>query len=120
MKDSEWFEALFTTIDRMDADSMVSFLTDDASFIYGSQPAVQGKEAVRNFISEFFGSLRGISHNLLRTWVVEDTKICEGEVTYDLADERRIILPFLNVFDMQNEKIREYRIYIDPTPLAAE
>jgi len=120
MENTEWFEELFATIDQMDADSFASHLTEDARFIYGSQPAVQGKEAIRNFTSEFFGTLGGIGHNLLRTWVVENTRLCEGEVTYELSDQRKITLPFLNVFDMEGEKIREYKIYVDPTPLASE
>lgn len=120
MVEFEWFEALFATIDRMDSDGLVSFLTDDASFTYGSQPAVHGKEAIRGFVSEFLESLNGIGHTLSRTWVVGDTRICEGDVTYDLADDRKVRLPFLNVFDLEGDKIRSYTIYIDPTPLAAE
>jgi len=120
MENIEWFEELFATIDQLDSESFVSYLTEDAQFIYGSMPPVQGKEAIRNFTSEFFGSLAGIGHNLLRTWVVENTRLCEGEVTYDLPDNRKITLPFMNVFDMEGEKIREYKIYVDPSPLAAE
>ncbi len=120
MADREWFEQLFAVIDRMDVEEFVSHLADDSRFIYGSQPAVQGKEAIRQSISEFFGTLNGIGHNLLRTWVVEDTRFCEGEVTYDLPDGRIVTIPFMNIFDMEGEKIQEYRIYVDPTPLMSD
>lgn len=41
-----------------------------------------------------------------------------GTVTYIGHDERRTTLPFCNVFCLASDgRIRDYRIYVDPTPL---
>ena len=115
----EWFEGLFATVDNMDSGGFVSYLTEDASFVMGSQPAVKGREAIAASTSGFFGTLKGIGHNLIRTWVSGDTRICQGEVTYDLSDGRSVTMPFVNVFVMEGDLIQEYLVYVDPTPMMA-
>ncbi len=117
---TDWLPALFETIDAMDPDAFVAFLTEDASFRFGSAPAVQGKAAVRDFIATFFGGLDGLSHTISESWDEGDTVLCEGEVTYRLPDGRRVALPFLNAFRMRGDLIADYRIYADPTPLAED
>ncbi len=114
----QWYRELFASIDDMNTDAFTDFLTEDASFIYGSQPAVEGKTAVRESVRAFFESLAGIGHDLHGTWELDDVRFCQGTVTYTLGDDRSVSVPFLNKFSMEGEKIREYQVFVDPTPLA--
>jgi len=109
---------LLTAIDSQDAGKFCSFLTEDVVFRYGSNPPVHGRQAVHDYVAGFFGNLDALQHRLLADWESGDSVICEGEVTYTLPGGKAVTCPFVNVFGMQDGKIKDYKIYIDPTPLA--
>ena len=109
---------LLAAIDAQDAGKFASFLTEDVVFRYGSNPPVHGRQAVHDFVAGFFGSLDALRHRLSAEWENGDALICEGEVTYTLPGGEEVTVPFVNVFGMRNSKIKDYKIYIDPTPLA--
>lgn len=120
MSRPSWLPALFSAIDRMDTAEFSSFLTDDVSFRFGSQPAVTGKDNVREAVSGFYDSISALSHTLQKTWQGEDSLVGEGEVTYTRKDGSTITLPFANTFRLAGEKIADYRIYIDIAPLFSQ
>jgi len=111
-------EQLLGAVDRKDVDAFVSFLAEDAVFRYGSQDPVRGKAAIRDSVAMFLGMIPAISHRLIDTWERDDTLVCQGEVTYTLLDGREVTIPFVNVFRLDGELIRDYLVYVDPTPLA--
>lgn len=113
-----WIEGLFGSIDGMDADRFVSFLTNDAVFRYGSNPPVEGKAAVREAVAGVFSMFRALSHTIEGTWAHPDAVFVQGTVHYTLHSGATVPLPFVDCFKMQGEKIREFLVYIDPTPLA--
>ncbi len=112
-----WLHRLFKAIDNMDADCFVAFLTPDASFRFSNADAVEGRETIRNTISGFFSSLKGLHHNVLGVWEDKEAVICEGEATYTTHDSRELTFPFVNVFRMKGELIADYRVFIDTSPL---
>ena len=101
----------------MDQDKFITFLTDDAQFRFGNAPAVQGKSAARDAVAGFFGTIRSIRHNNVNLWVNQDSVLYEGEVTYTRHDGSTLTIPFFNKFGMVGDKIKDYFIYIDITPL---
>lgn len=116
---TDWLNQAFKTIDRMDAEGFVGFLTDDAVFRYGSGEAVRGKDDVRSAVAGFFGSIKGLSHRLLETWNLGETVMCRGEVTYTRKDDKQMTLPFMDLFKMKGELVQEWLVYMDPGPLFA-
>ncbi|MBI2135411.1 nuclear transport factor 2 family protein [Candidatus Woesearchaeota archaeon] len=110
-------KTLFASIDAMDTEKFLGFLTDDASFKFGNADAAVGKEAIKKAVSDFFGLIKGLSHKIINTWEVEDAVICHGEVTYTKKDDSEITLPFANIFRMKGDKISDYSVYIDIGPL---
>lgn len=119
MKQPAWIENLFASIDAMDPDAFVSFVTDDAIFRYGSNPPTEGKPAIHEAVAGFFSMFKALGHSLEGTWSHSDAVFVQGQVHYTRHDGSTVTLPFLNCFKMQGEKVREYLIYIDPTPLSA-
>lgn len=115
----EWLVRLFETIDRMDVDGFVSFLTEEASFRFANAPAVSGRENIQSVISNFFSNIKGIQHSIGGVWEQGDIVICEGEVTYIRHSGRELQLPFMNIFRMRGTLIDDYRIYMDISPLFA-
>lgn len=118
MDQPAWVSKLFASIDAMDPDTFVSFVTDDAAFRYGSTPPVEGKPAIREYVAGFFSMFKALGHTLEGTWTHPDAVFVQGQVHYTNHDGSTLSLPFLNCFKMQGELIQEYLIYIDPTPLA--
>ncbi len=108
---------LFAAIDASDTERFLSFLTAEASFRFGSAPAVSGTEAIRAAVGGFFSTIGGCRHSIATTVVEGDVVICEGEVTYTRHDSSQITLPFANVFEMSGELISMYKIYVDAGPL---
>ena len=124
---TDWINNLFAAIDGKDAAAFAAFLAEDVHFRYGSQEPVLGKAAVRAAAEGIFEMFAALSHEIAEAWIADAAVFCEGQVTYTLPDGRTVTLPFLNVFRMTgaggpapDEKplIADYRIYIDPTPLA--
>ena len=116
---SDWLPELFAAIDAKDAEGFLGFLTEDAAFRFGSAPAALGRDAIRQALDAFFGSIKGLRHSIDRVWTDVDTIACEGEVTYTRLDGKEVAIPFADVFDMRGDKISAYKIYIDVAPLYA-
>jgi len=110
--------ALFAAIDARDADRFASFLTEDGRFVYGSNPAVVGRAAVRDFVAGFFGQLKALHHSVDRLWEHPGELVMRGTVSYTLPDDRMVTVPYVNIFTLAGDKIRAYEVFVDPTPLA--
>ena len=110
---------LFRAIDSMDADRFITFLTEDAQFKFGNNPKVIGKDAVKEAVKEFFSSIKGLSHEVINTWSHPDTIICQGEVTYTRKNDSKVTIPFVNIFGIKENLVKDYLIYIDIAPLFA-
>lgn len=114
-----WIQKLMASIDAMDADTFVSFLTEDGQFRYGSNPPTVGKAAIRDGVVAIFSQFKQLQHRLVGTWAHPDAVFVQGEATYTKHDGSQVTMPFLNCLKMRGDKIHEYLIYIDPSPMAA-
>ena len=114
-----FLDGLFQSIDAMDADRFVRFLTEDGEFRFGSSPAVNGRAAIGEAVQAFFDTIAGLSHSVTRVWRDDTSLACEGEVCYRRHDGSKVVVPFVDVFEMQGDLISSYKIYIDIAPLYA-
>ena len=110
-------DRLFAAIDTKNTETFLGFLTDDATFRFGSAPAVSGKEVIRHAVDGFFSSITSSRHNVANVLRDGAIQICEGEVTYQRLDGSKLSLPFTNVFELDGPLIRHYKVYIDIGPL---
>ena len=112
-------DRLFAAIDRKDVVAFAEFLTEDATFRFGSAPPVTGRAAVQSAVAAFFASIDGLSHSITHICGDASTMACEGEVCYRRLDGREVIVPFVDVFECTDGQISAYKIYIDIAPLYA-
>jgi ketosteroid isomerase-like protein len=111
---------VFQAVDAKDASRFASYLTPDAIFRYANAPLVAGPDAVRQAVAQFFGAVQALRHDLLAVWTQDDMVFCRGEVSYVRHDGSKAgPFPFFNLFRMRGDKIAEYLIYVDITPLFA-
>ena len=118
MAETRWYERILETVDAKDSEGFVSFLTDDATFKWGARPAVEGTDAIKDYVDAFLDMFDGTRHVVLETLESGDTRVCRGEVTYLMKDGREIPTPVCNIFHMDGDRIRDYLIHIDPSPLS--
>jgi ketosteroid isomerase-like protein len=111
---------VFQAVDAKDAPRFASYLTPDAIFRYANAPLVTGPEAIREAVAQFFGAVQALRHDVLGVWTVDDLVFCKGEVSYTRHDGSKAgPFPFFNLFKMRDDKMAEYLIYVDITPLFA-
>jgi limonene-1,2-epoxide hydrolase len=112
-------DKLFEAIDVQDVDRFLTFIDADATFRFGSAPAVAGHAAIAAAVSGFFDTIAGLSHEIKNTVSSGSMLVCEGDVTYTKLDGSEVTLPFVNIFEIDDELIVDYRIYVDVGPLYA-
>ena len=110
-------QSVFSILDRKDATAYSELLTENSVFRFGNMDAVMGKQAIHEAQSGFFGSIKAMRHELIRTWKDGSSIAIEGKVTYTRADDSSVTLPFVDVFEFEGEKISATIIYMDINPL---
>lgn len=119
METRKWLEEIGKSIDSMDSDKFVEFLTEDCTFRFGNQPPVEGKNATRDYVAAFFKIIGGSKHKVINFWTGVNTVVWQGEVLYTRLDGKQVTVNFVNVFFMNGNLIKDYLIYIDNAPLFA-
>jgi ketosteroid isomerase-like protein len=119
MDTKAWIAGLVRTIDAKDTRAFLAHLTTDATFTMGNFPPCTGTAAMTAMLDNFFGMVRSLSHAIDDSWATPGHVICRGRVTYVRNDGREVSMSFCNVLRMSGERVSDYRIYIDPSPLLA-
>ncbi|NEQ29113.1 MAG: nuclear transport factor 2 family protein [Microcoleus sp. SIO2G3] len=120
---SEWVKRLFATIDEMKADEFVSFFAKDAQFRFGNAKPVVGREGVLNAVKKFFLSIKSLQHDITGQWTGQweqgNVVSVEAEVSYTRKDGTVVTLPCTSTLRLEGDLIRDYRIYMDISPVFA-
>jgi hypothetical protein len=117
VRENNWTEKLFQSIDNRDTELFLEFLTDNVVFQFGNADPVKGKEAVGTVLHGFYKSIKSLNHNVIKKWEQPGSVICNGEVTYTRLDSSILCVPFANIFLMEEDLIKEYLIYVDVSEL---
>jgi ketosteroid isomerase-like protein len=120
----EWLVGIFRTIDSMDAAGLAEAFTEDGTFRFGNNDTIAGREQIRQYVEGFFSSIAGLSHHFTGMWSgrweMGDVHIVESDVTYTRKDGTKTQpLPATSTLRMKRDRIRDYRIFIDISPLFA-
>lgn len=110
---------VFKDVDRMDAKAFASHLAEGCVLRFANADETVGRDAIEVAIAGFFGTIKGLSHQAVEEWNVDDTTIVQLEVTYTRLDDRRVTLPAVTIYRRGADLIDEYRIYVDLTPIYA-
>jgi ketosteroid isomerase-like protein len=110
---------VFADVDRMDAKAFASYLAEDCLLRFANADEVVGRDAIEAAIAGFFTTIKGLSHQIVEQWDVDDTTIVRTEATYTRLDDRRVTVPAVTVYRRGGDLIDEYRIYVDLAPVYA-
>ncbi|MFZ5558701.1 MAG: nuclear transport factor 2 family protein [Pseudomonadota bacterium] len=116
-----WARAFFTAVDTREADRIAAHFTDDIRLRFGNAEPVFGREAVKTSFSATSAALRSVHHEIRGVWSGRDgeTEVVstEADVTYEMADGRRVTVPCTSTLRLRGDLIADYRIFIDATPV---
>ena len=111
--------AMFADIDRMDAKAFASYLAEDCVLRFANADEVVGRDAIEEAIAGFFTTIKGLSHDILGQWDVDDRTIIQFETTYTRLDDGRVTVPAVTIYRRGADLIDDYRIYVDLAPVYA-
>ena len=120
----QWLQDLFRSIDAMDAPTFARAYSEDGAFRFGNSDPALGREQVERAASGFFSMIGGLSHQIIGvwsgTWEGGEVKSVEAEVTYTRHNGTRTQpLPVTSTLRLQDDQIKDYRIFMDLGPLFA-
>jgi ketosteroid isomerase-like protein len=116
---SEWIRDYFRTVDRMDLDAYLALHTDDVRFRFANAPTTTGKQAIREGLTQFWGSISGLRHDIVRTWDTRDSGVSEAMCVYTRKDGSEVGIPTTTILRRRGDLVEDIRIYIDLAPLFA-
>ena len=94
-------------------EQLASYFTEDAVYHNIPMAAVQGREAIKEFIAGFVAAFDGIDFQIHRQ--VSDDKVVMNERTDVMRrkDGGEVPLPVMGVFEVHDDKIAAWRDYFD-------
>lgn len=111
---------LFAAVDTREVAATAAYVADDIELRFGNNEPVIGKAAYEAMSKEFYGSLKGLRHEIHSIWTVEDrVVITEMTVHYERLDGQQLSLPCANIFRLRDGLVADYRIFMDINPVFA-
>ena len=119
-----WIVEIFEAIDSMQVEKFASYFAQESLFRFGNAEAVSGPQAIKEANTTFFQSIAKLEHNITGIWHGEwehgSVVSVEANVTYTRKDGTQTApLPVTSTIRIQTDKIKEYRIFMDISPLFA-
>jgi hypothetical protein len=120
-----WIIDLFRAVDALDASTFAKAFTDDAYFRFGNAEPVIGRDRVEANLATFCTMIGGLSHEILGVWTGHrergEVRAVESAVTYTCTAGRRTeAIPVTTTIRLGGDRIADYRIFGDVSPLFAE
>ena len=119
MSTDNYIKNMYSLVDTMDRAGLAAMMTENGKFRFANIPAVEGREAITGFLDNFYQSIKGIAHDQLEDWKVDDTRFATGRVTYTRHDDSTLAVPFSVILKMKGDLIHEYLIFVDTSELYA-
>jgi limonene-1,2-epoxide hydrolase len=110
--------AISDAIVREDWDEVKSHLTDDVFYKVGSDPERHGPEDVVGFLKELFLTAKFTGEDVRQIWESEGAVVIEMDAHYlRVKDGKQFSIACVDIYRLQGDKVREWRVYPDLRPL---
>ena len=114
-------DAMFAVVDSRDAHDFAAYYAEDAVLRFANAEPVEGREAIAASFASFFSTIAGLHHDIVGFWHAGGDFVAESLVTYTRLNATTVTIPAVSVVRRGNDdKIRDYRIYMDLAPLYDE
>ena len=119
MPTAQQVEEAFRTVDEMRLDDFAALFTPDGTMTFGNGGPTPDPEGSKQALGGFYSLLRGVRHEVLGAWIVDDVSINESIVHYTMRDGSVVSLPATSILYWRGDRVHEWRIYMDVGPAVA-
>ena len=116
---THWFSDLYANVDAMRLDAFVAGLTPDVEVVVGNNPAMNGRQAVKEGIGHFWSTIQGLKHRFVNVVEGNGLTFLEARVDYRRKDGREVTVPVVTVLERKGDLVKSLRIYLDVAPVYA-
>lgn len=111
---------VYARVDRLDPETVVALLAQDATMVFGNGDPLVGREAILAGHIGLLNHIKGLRHEIRREWTVGDTTVAETEVTYTRRDDKQVTIPAVSIWRVGGDGlIVDFRVFYDPAPVFA-
>lgn len=115
---TEIIRSLIGLFEVMDIESAMTYFAEDALCRFGNHPPAIGKAAIASAIAaDRLNPIARNSFEINEIWEIDDAVICQMETTHLCDRGKAIAIPCAIVFRMEDDLVREMRVYIDASSL---
>ena len=114
-----WYSDMYANVDAMRLDEFVAGLTPDVEVVVGNNPAMKGRQIVKESIGYFFSTIAGLKHHFVNVVEGQGLTFLEAKVDYRRKDGRQVTVPVVTVLERKGELVSSLRIYFDVAPVYA-
>lgn len=117
---NEFTKNVFAVVDAGDATGFSELFTDQGHMVFANLEPMVGPEAIAKGVGAFFGTIKGLRHEIVNEWVNDADTIVELKVTYDRLDGRSVSIPVVSIWHRADDGlIDHYRVFFDLAPVYA-
>jgi limonene-1,2-epoxide hydrolase len=100
-------------------DQVRSHLAEDILYRPGSRPEIHGREeALQMMIETFTKFARFTGHRVRQVWEGQGRVAIEMDAIYRrIRDDKEFVIACTDIYRVEDNKIREWRVYADVSPL---
>ncbi|MHA4852779.1 nuclear transport factor 2 family protein [Rhodococcus sp. MSC1_016] len=102
-----------------DIAAFFDFFSDDCVFRMGNNAPVIGKGAIQAWVAQYLTSVASMRHQIIEEWSEGTVAALRVEVTYTLQNGESFTLPAVTRTRVENNKVTEYLIFMDPSPVTS-
>ncbi|UOT05774.1 nuclear transport factor 2 family protein [Rhodococcus opacus] len=103
-----------------DIAAFFDFFSDDCFFRMGNNAPVIGKSAIQSWVAQYLTSVASMRHEIIEEWSEGNVAALRVEVTYTLQNGESFTLPAVTRTRVEQNKVTEYLIFMDPSPVASD
>lgn len=93
-------------------------LAENCRLAWANETPVQGVDDIQALVGRMLAGVSGFRHDIIEQLVGEDSAALRMDVTYTLPHGGELRTPAVTYMRFRDERIVEYLIYQNPTPLA--
>ncbi len=102
------------TFGKLDLEALMGFFTEDAVYHNIPWPPAIGRAAIRKVLEGFFKDMNMTSARFeVRYQLATGNVVMNERVDYLVINNKKISLPVMGVFEIENGRIKAWRDYFD-------
>lgn len=111
---------VFRRVDGFSPAEFAELFALDGKLVFANGAPMIGPPAIETGTSGFFGTIKGLRHEIVNEWHQQGDTVLELKVTYDRLDGKQVTIPVVTVWHRRDDGlIDDYRVFFDVAPVYA-